>query len=187
MPARLVAALAVSLICTSAQADPVRIDTDGSAQPMIRIFHAGLTHPLKVCVRGCSTDLPEGRYRIEVSATPGTYAYDDEVTVRGPTHVMVDPGDKTSRRTLIVIGWTLFGASLPVFMWAAFDEWQNNPETGEKGHFGGISVVGSVLAGTGIAALIGAASMKPSIEARRATFGLAPTANGVAMAGSWMF
>jgi hypothetical protein len=184
---RLALLAAVSFVCSTAHADPLRIDTDGSARPTIRIFHAGLTHPLKVCIRGCSTDVPEGRYRIEVSATPGTYAYDDEVTVRGSTHVMVDPGDKGSRRALIVIGWTLFGASLPVFMWAAIDEWPNNPETGEKGHFGGISIVGSVLAGTGIAALIGAASMKPSIEARRATFGVVPTPSGAAMAAAWTF
>lgn len=180
-------AAAVALLGTTAHTDPVRIDTDGRAQPMIRIFHAGNRYPLKVCIRGCSADLPNGRYRIEVSATPGTYAYDDEVVVHGPTQVIVDPGDKSSRRTLIVIGWTLFGVSVPVFMFAAIAEWPNNSETGEKGHFGGLSIVGSVLAGTGIAALIGAASMKPNIEAHRATFGVVPTASGATMAAAWAF
>ncbi|MBI2395717.1 MAG: hypothetical protein HYV09_39490 [Deltaproteobacteria bacterium] len=175
------------LLSLGVRADPVRLDSSGRARPVIRVYHRGGDSPLKTCAGGCSVDLPRGRYRVAIDATPGTYAYDEDIRVRGPTRVAIDPGDKTTRRTSIIVGWTLVGASLGMLTWAMFSEWPDNRESGEKGHFGGASIVGSVLGGAGLCFLIAAASNKPSIQAQRVSFGAAPTTGGAMLGGLVVF
>lgn len=184
-----IAFVAAVLLAPSAGADPVRVESVREARPVIRIYHAGLQgeRPLKTCLRGCSVDLPPGRYHVAVDATPGTYAYDDEVTVAGPTRVAVDVGDKTARRTAVAAGWTLIGLSVPLFMFGMIYEWKDNPENGEKGRFGVFSIAGSVVGGLGLIALVSAVTNKPSIDAHRVDVAAAPTTGGAVLGGSIVF
>lgn len=186
MRSALIAALA-SLICTTAAAEPVRIETAGKARPLIRIYGDSESVPLKICLRGCSVDLPRGRYRIAVAATPNTYEYDENVDVRGPTRVAVDPGDKSGRRAAIALGWTFLGVSVPVLVTGLMLEWSDNVETGEKGHFGPICIIGSALAGVGLISLGTAITLKPSITSGDIALGVAPTRNGAAMGAALRF
>jgi len=169
-----------------AGADSLRIRTEGPARPLITLHGDGRV--LKRCVGGCSTEVERGRYRIVVSATPGTYAYEDDVEVNGATDVRIEPGDKGNRRGLIVAGWTMIGLSIPLFVLASFYELSDNIETGYKGHVGGLTVASGSLFLGGVVCAAAASTMKPGIVSRpSASAAIVPTTAGAIAVGSFTF
>jgi len=147
----------LALIGQSLLAEPVRIETIGNARPLIALHHEGNAFALKRCLGGCTTDLPSGKYRIAIARTANTYDYDDLVTVRNGTRIVIDPGAKSERRGLMFLGTSFIGLSLPVLMLGIFGVNGNSMPV--------VAGVGGLLLGGGVILTIGSASYKPSITA----------------------
>lgn len=137
--------------------EPVRVDTIGPARPMIRIYHEGLEKPLKHCVGGCSIELPKGHYRVAVARIENTYAYDQTVEVRQPTRILIDPGDKSARRGMLIGGWTLIGLSIPLALFGLVGV--NGKSMPAIAITGGLTLVGGIFVAGG------ASAYSPSITA----------------------
>lgn len=137
-------------------AEPVELSTVGHARPPIGIYRPADGYPFKQCVGSCRADVPSGTYVVAIRRHAGTYEYDDLVTIRRPTKILFDPGDKTTRRTLITMGSLLAGAGAALALFGMI---------GVNGKsWPGAIVGGGVAFATGITLCFAAGSYKPSIK-----------------------
>lgn len=173
-------------LASATGADTLRIRTEGSSRPLVTLYGDGRV--IKRCIGGCTTEVERGRYRVVMDATPGTYAYEEVIKVNGATDVWVEPGQKGTRRALIVMGWTSIGVSVPLFLVASMFEMKGNVETGERGHVGGLTITSLTLFVGGLLCAGAATAFKPNI-----TFGphtaaaVVPTTGGALAFGTVSF
>lgn len=136
-------------------AELVELTTVGRARPPIGIYRVADEHPVKQCVGSCTIDVPGGLYVAAIRRASGTYEYDDLVTIRRPTKILFDPGDKTTRRTLIVFGSFLTGGGAALALFGAIGI--NGKAIGAAIAVGGVAFAG------GVTLCFAAGSHKPSI------------------------
>ena len=157
---RLGIAAVVSLVASTAHAEPVRLQVEGAAR--IEIFDPDKPAVRRTCVGACTVDLPRHFYRLRVERRPGTYRIDEEIQIAGPTTVAIDQGHTFPRRLLRGLGGFAAGVGLTVTMLTLMYSGPDSAAFAIENRPLGYSVGGTLLVG-GLVAIVWSMALGPSV------------------------